>query len=212
MSETILDEVCLRNPVLAGLRGDVIAAAGVLSRCWQQGGTLFLAGNGGSRCDAEHMAGELLKGFHRRRPLEASQQEWLRGQFGDDGAFLGQGLQGGLRAIVLGSADGLASAVANDNHADLVYAQHLYSLARPGDVLLAISTSGNARNVLLACMTARLRRLTVIGMTGQTGGSLRQACDICLRVPARETYLVQELHLPLYHCLCAMVEAEFFAV
>ncbi|MBN2451450.1 MAG: SIS domain-containing protein [Lentisphaeria bacterium] len=207
---TSFEELCLRSPELgqvAQVFGEMVK---VCRECLEADGTLYLAGNGGSRADADHIAGELMKGFLRQRRIPTHEALQLEQDGNGDGRLLGERLQRGLRALVLGSCDALSTAVANDTDADLIFAQPLYVLGRARDVLLAISTSGNARNVLLACRVARLRGMRTIALTGQDGGTLRSLADVCLRVPATETYRVQELHLPLYHCLCATLEEAFF--
>ncbi len=202
-------ELMRRFPVLEPLRADLERAAARIGDALEQGGTLFLCGNGGSAADCEHIAGELLKGFLLKRALPETEAAALRGR-GPDGEYLAGKLQRGLRAVTLTGHPALSSAVINDNGGDLAFAQQLWALARPGDVLLAISTSGNARNVVLTALAGRARGVTVIGLTGAGGGRLRELADLCLGVPDRETFRVQELHLPLYHALCAMLESRFF--
>lgn len=209
--DTHLRTLCQRLPELQDVAADIQTAAACCIAAFRAGGTLYLCGNGGSFSDAEHIAGELMKGFLRRRPLPAAEQELLRADHGDDGILLARALQGGLRAVVLGAERSLSTAVGNDNDPALIFAQPLYALSRPGDVLLGLSTSGNARNVALACQVARCRGLRTIGLTGRSGGRLRQLSDLCIRVPADETYRVQELHVAVYHCLCAMLEEAFFS-
>ena len=181
----------------------ITQAARMIIHCFKQGGKVLLCGNGGSACDCAHIAGELLKGFLKKRPLPAE----LCARIGEEWAGK---LQMGLPAIDLTAHSALISAVANDLDAANVYAQQVLAYGKPGDVLLCISTSGNAKNVTCAAMTARALGLTVIGLTGRTGGRLNALSDICIRVPEDETYKVQELHLPVYHYLCAAVEARFF--
>jgi len=166
--------------------------------CYRAGGKLLLCGNGGSAADCEHIVGELMKGFLLPRKTDLFTEEPLCR------------LQGGLPAISLTGQPGLSSAVNNDLDGRLVYAQQLMGLGRPGDVLLAISTSGNANNCCLAAQTAKRLGMTVIAMTGEKGGRLAELCDILLNVPETETYKVQQLHLPLYHALCARLEACFY--
>jgi len=180
-----------------------------LSRCFAAGGTLFLCGNGGSMADVLHISGELLKSYARRRPLPERLRDKLTAQ--PDGELLTRNLEPGLRAVVLGANTILSSAVANDMpDRDVGYAQELLALARPGDVLLGISTSGNARNVVYAAQVARALSLTVIAFTGESGGRLAELADIALRVPATRTDRVQELHIQCYHALCEMLENDFF--
>ncbi|MDX6767156.1 MAG: SIS domain-containing protein [Candidatus Methylacidiphilales bacterium] len=192
-----------RCPALAPLRQDVAAAHDLLLHSVRQGGHLLLAGNGGSAADCEHWSGELLKGFKSKRPLGADQQAAL-------GSDIGPKLQGGIPAIPLTGFPGLATAFGNDVDPVLTYAQLVWALGRPGDVFIAISTSGNAANVGFAARTARTKGLKVLGLTGETGGKLAPLCDLCLRVPSTETFRIQEYHLPIYHCLCLMLEDALF--
>ncbi|MBN1248829.1 MAG: SIS domain-containing protein, partial [Anaerolineae bacterium] len=176
----------------------------------QLGGTLYLCGNGGSMADALHISGELLKSYAHPRPLHEGLTRGLEAQ--PDGPLLLRNLEGGLRAVVLGANPALASAVANDRpDRDVGLAQELAALAHSGDVLLGISTSGNARNVAYAVQAARALSVTTIGLTGAGGGRLAQLADITIRVPAERTDRIQELHVLCYHALCEMLEVELFA-
>ena len=208
--EMHLQELVRRFPVLADSAPALAQAVAMVGASLDAGGTLYVCGNGGSAADSEHIAGELMKGFLHRRPLSAAAAAGLKDTFGADGAYLAAKLQCGLRAVALTGHPALATAVANDNGGDLVFAQQLQALGRRGDVLLGITTSGNSRNVLLAAMTARSLGVKVIGMTGQGGGKLAALADLMLCVPERETFKIQELHLPLYHALCAMLETRAF--
>ncbi len=194
---------------LASLAPALACAFEVIGGALERGGALYLAGNGGSLSDALHISGELLKSFAAPRPLPADLAARLRAD--PAAAGLAEHLQAGLRAHVLGINPALSSAVANDIALPGIgLAQELLALARPGDVLLGISTSGRARNVLLAVTLARALGLTTIGLTGQAPNPLAAAVEIALAVPERETYRVQELHIVLYHALCLMLEARFF--
>ena len=210
MDDVRIDELCQRIPSLQVVIPQFRAAYALCQTAFLTGGTLFICGNGGSHADAGHISGELMKGFLRPRPLEEREQTRLCEQFGAPGALLARRLQRGLRTQVLGADGALTTAVSNDTDGDLIFAQPLYVMARPGDVLLALSTSGNARNVIMACRVAILKGLPIIGFSGAIGGLLAGLASVCLCVPASETYLIQELHLPLYHCLCALLEEEFF--
>jgi D-sedoheptulose 7-phosphate isomerase len=205
-----LNELLDRYPCLSVCRQAIAAAMDALIECYQRDGMVYTCGNGGSAADADHIVGELLKGFVRRRPLPPADQEFLRDKAGADGDYLATRLQCGLRAMSLLSQPGLLSAVANDLGGDLGPAQQLYGMGRTGDVLIALSTSGNARNVALACQVAKLKGMPIIGMTGEGGGRLAELADICIKVPEKETYRIQELHLPVYHALCQAVEIFFF--
>ncbi|MDR0867559.1 MAG: SIS domain-containing protein [Planctomycetota bacterium] len=197
-------------PALAVCAGAWRQTVAAVLTCQQNGGTLFVAGNGGSGADAEHIAGEMLKGFLLPRPLTAAQKEKFAAQ-GLDGEQLAKKLQRGLRCVSLLSHPAFASAFANDVDADLIYAQQLFALARTGDVVLGISTSGNAENIRQLFITARALNLTTVLLTGNRRGAAEKYADLILAVPAAATPQIQELHLPLYHALCAEVEARFFA-
>ena len=192
-----------RCPQLDCCRQDVEKTFSSLRECFQAGGKLLLCGNGGSAADAEHWAGELLKGFGQKRPLSQAEKQSLP-------EALGLKLQGALPVIPLTGFVSLSTAFANDVDPDLIFAQLVWGLGRPGDVLVGISTSGNARNVCAAMDAAKARGVHRIGLSGRTGGRLNSHCDLCIKVPADETYLIQELHLPIYHCLCLMLEDNFF--
>ncbi|MDR0449871.1 MAG: SIS domain-containing protein [Treponema sp.] len=192
------------------LRDEILAAAALLAASYRKGGQVLICGNGGSSSDAEHIVGELMKGFLLKRPLPPEDIAWFERQYGPAGRSLAENLQGALPAIALGAHSSLTSAVANDLSADSVYAQGVMGYGGENSVLIGISTSGNAKNVIAAAMTARFRKMKVIGLTGKTGGGLRPLCDICLSVPETETYLVQQQHLALYHFLAAWVESELF--
>lgn len=197
-------EILLQNyPQLSVCAPQIEAAFDLLKTSYQAGGKLLLCGNGGSASDADHIAGELLKGFKSRRPLPPD----LRARFGDT---LTDKLQGALPAIPLGNFTALNTAYLNDVDGEYTYAQLVLGLGKPGDVLLGISTSGNAKNVNHAFRTARGLGLKTIGLTGENGGEFRNNCDVCIHAPAQETYRIQEFHLPIYHALCLMLEAEFF--
>ena len=203
--DQVIENLIAQNPALEPTIPDLQRAFNAIHLCFEAGGTLFLAGNGGSMADALHISGELLKSFARARPLPDSLVNKLASQ--PDGALLARNLQNGMRAIVLGANPSLASAVANDMpDRDVNLAQELAALARPGDVFLGISTSGNARNVCLAAQMARALNLTTIALTGQSGGQLAALAELAIRVPAQATPRVQELHIQCYHALCEMLE------
>jgi phosphoheptose isomerase len=196
-------------PALSACADDLVKAFWRIVRCFDTGGTLFLCGNGGSMADALHISGELEKSFYLPRPLAAGLRERLTGLPG--GAELAEHLQQGLRAIPLGANPAMSSAVLNDNPLPTAgLAQELLALAHPGDVLLAISTSGKAKNAIQAALTARALNLSVISLTGQAGGALAEQAEIAIRAPAQSTPDVQALHIHLYHTLCAMLEEHYF--
>lgn len=209
-SQTPIARLIARYPALAPLAADFRAAAEMLIACYRGGGKLLLCGNGGSASDCLHIAGEMLKGFTSTRPLPDADRAALAARYGDEGARLGLLLQQGLPAIALPGALTLTTAMANDVDADLIYAQGVMALGKPGDVLLCLSTSGAAKNVLAAARVARWRGLTVIGLTGKTGGQLVPLCDLALIAPGATTAEIQEHHLPIYHALCEAVEVALF--
>ncbi|MBO4618555.1 MAG: SIS domain-containing protein [Victivallales bacterium] len=205
-------EILLQNyPQLADCKAEIEHAAQIVIACQEQGGTLFTCGNGGSCADADHISGELLKGFCKKRPMAKEEREALAAKSPDVAELLSTRLQQGLRCVSLMNFPGAGSAVRNDLGGELDVAQVLYALGRSGDVLLGISTSGNAKNVRYAVAVARLKGMKVLGMTGEGGGTLAQLADVAICVPSRETYRIQEYHLPIYHALCRMVEDHFFA-
>jgi D-sedoheptulose 7-phosphate isomerase len=207
---TFIEELIGRYPQLKDISYKLNEAAERLIRCYQNGNKVLICGNGGSSSDSDHIAGELLKGFEEKRPLDDYIKNRLLSVSAKRGQFLSEKLQTGLPAISLSAHAGLVTAVANDTDAHLIYAQQVIGFGNPGDVLLGISTSGNAQNVLDAAITARAVEMSVIGLTGETGGKLKALCDILINVPEKRTSYVQELHLPVYHALCLMVENHFF--
>ena len=207
---SILDDLLCRYPVLQPCRKSIWDAYVVLRECFLNDKALFTCGNGGSAADSDHIVGEIVKGFTKKRPLSIEEQKSFVENGENEGGILGDKLQQGFRAFNLMSQSAIWSAVANDLDSDMGAGQQLWSLGRSGDVLLGISTSGNARNVAMAVQVARVRGIQVIGLTGKNGGRLARKADICICVPEKDTYKVQELHLPVYHALCMMVEHSFF--
>jgi D-sedoheptulose 7-phosphate isomerase len=204
---TFLSNLLERYPILSSVQGELCKAHREIHKSLVAGGTLFLCGNGGSAADCEHIVGELMKGFLSVRPLSDARRKKLEEECSvQDAEFLSNNLQTGLRAISLVSHPSLATAMSNDVSAELIFAQQLNALGRSGDVLLAISTSGNARNVVLSAAVAWSLDMKVVALTGRVGGDLRRYADILIAVDETETFKVQELHLPVYHTLCAMLE------
>ncbi len=210
--QQIVDELVERYPRLLQIKGDLVQAYQLLETCYAQGGKLLVAGNGGSCADGEHIVGELMKGFVKRRELPQELQQRLRQEEENHGKLLAESLQGSLPAIALTNHSGLSTAFANDVDADMVYAQQLCGYGQPGDVFLGISTSGNAKNVDYAVTVAKAKGIKVIGLTGKDGGRLAQRADVALVVPEQETFKIQELHLPVYHVLCLLLEERFFVL
>lgn len=208
--QDILDELMTRYPKLEAIRQPILDAYQMIVTCYENGGKLLLAGNGGSCADAEHIVGELMKGFVKRRPLSDELKAKLCAEDEANGALLADSLQGGLPAIALNNHTALNSAFSNDVDADMIYAQQMCGYGMPGDVFVGISTSGNSKNVDYAVTTARAKGVKVIGLTGRDGGKLGRRADVALIVPETETFKIQELHLPVYHALCLLVEEHFF--
>ena len=205
-----LDRLLSVYPMLTGCQDDILLAFNVLLQCYQSGNKVLICGNGGSAADAEHIVGELMKGFTLRRTLDSAKRSALAAVCGSDGAFIADHLQGALPAISLVSHSALITAYANDVHADMIFAQQVYGYGKKGDVLIGLSTSGNSKNVVYAIKTARAFGITTIGMTGAAGGKMAGECSVLIRVPAQSPYEVQEFHQPVYHALCAMIEVELF--
>jgi len=208
---TRIEQLISTYPELEACATDIQATFEILRTCYRHGGKLLTCGNGGSAADAEHIVGELMKGYLLKRPIPAEMRLKLASISQQDGDYLANQLQDALPAISLVSQTSLLSAIANDTAADMVYAQQVYAYGREGDVLIGLSTSGNSRNVIYAMQVARAMGLHTIGLTGPTGGVLKPLCDICICVPGESTPVIQERHLPIFHVLCAMLEEEFFA-
>ncbi len=199
-----------RYPQLSTARESIIEAYLVMEKCYKNDGKLLAAGNGGSAADSEHIAGELMKRFKRPRPVEPSFAEKLIAVDCVRGPVLAQNLEKSLTAIPLVAHESLTTAYINDVDGYGVFAQQLYGFGRPGDVFLGISTSGNSQNILNAAVVAKAMDIKVIGLTGADGGELAGLADVVVKAPETETYKIQELHLPIYHCWCLMLENKFF--
>lgn len=205
-----LEELISRYPELLPVENEIRKVAECLIMCYQQGLKVLVCGNGGSCSDSDHIVGELMKGFEHKRPIGETLKKQLLKFAGERGKYLSEKLQQGLSAISLTAHSALITAVANDTDSDLVFAQQVIGYGNAGDVLIGISSSGNSQNVVDAIITAKAKGMVVIGLTGETGGKMKSFCDILINVPGRRTAFVQELHLPVYHTLCLMVENFFF--
>ena len=199
-----------RYPTLGDMRAQLINAIERLVQCVEKGGKILVCGNGGSAADSLHIVGELMKSFVLKRRIAPELQAALKAQWGDQADYYIENLEGTVPAISLVNEVSLMTAYSNDKAPDLVFAQQVFGYGRPGDVLLAISTSGNSANVLHAARIARTLGLEVISMTGEGGGKLKDLSDVLLAVPSRVTYQIQEYHLPIYHAICLALEAQFF--
>ena len=206
-----IDLLVERYPSLETAKEDIIAAYLLMEESYENGGKLLVAGNGGSAADAEHIVGELMKGFKLPRKPEADFAEKLVAENQELGAVLAENLQGALPAIALDGHPALSTAYMNDCEPLLCFAQQVNGYGKSGDVFLGISTSGNSKNVLYAATTAHAKGMKVIGLTGAKDSKLKDMSDVCIKAPQTETYMIQELHLPIYHCLCLMLEDNFFA-
>ena len=206
-----IDLLMERYPSLESAKNDIVAAYLLLEESYENGGKLLVAGNGGSAADAEHIVGELMKGFKLPRKPEADFAEKLVEENQELGSVLAENLQGALPAIALDGHPALSTAYMNDCEPLLCFAQQVNGYGKSGDVFLGISTSGNSKNVLYAATTAHAKGMKVIGLTGAKDSKLKDMSDVCIKAPQTETYMIQELHLPIYHCLCLMLEDKFFA-
>lgn len=206
-----IDLLMERYPSLESAKNDIVAAYLLLGESYKNGGKLLVAGNGGSAADAEHIVGELMKGFKLPRKPEADFAEKLVEENQELGSVLAENLQGALPAIALDGHPALSTAYMNDCEPLLCFAQQVNGYGKSGDVFLGISTSGNSKNVLYAATTAHAKGMKVIGLTGAKDSKLKDMSDVCIKAPQTETYMIQELHLPIYHCLCLMLEDRFFA-
>lgn len=199
-----------RYPSLISCQKEIYAATDAIINAYKHNGKLITAGNGGSAADAEHIVGELMKGFILPRKLSENISEKIK-KVSQNSEYLIKNLQMPLRAVSLVNQIALGTAFANDQAPDLVFAQQILGLGDDSDVFLAISTSGNSKNILYAVEVAKSMNITTVCLTGKSGGKLKDMADIAINVPETETYKIQELHLPVYHALCIAVEAEFFS-
>ncbi len=205
-----MSELYTRYPSLNPCKEDIENAIKTIIACYENGGKLLLCGNGGSAADSLHIAGELMKGFLKKRPMSEEKRAEMKKNAPEIPDEILDKLQEGLPAIALMDSAALFTAFLNDVDPDLVYAQGVNAMGREGDVLIAISTSGNAKNCHAAALTAKAIGMKVISLSGEGGGKLAGTADVAIRVPEKETFKVQELHLPVYHELCARTEAHFY--
>lgn len=210
MQKKILDELIERYPVLSVCKEDIKAAYDMISECYLGDGKLLVAGNGGSAADAEHIVGELMKEFKKNRYLDDDMRKKIMAINSELGNDLCENLQGALTAIALTGNVALSTACLNDVNGAIGFAQQVLGYGRKNDVFLGITTSGNSRNILNAIVTARAKDMGTIALTGKGGGKAKALADVAIVVPENETYKIQELHLPIYHALCLMLEDSFF--
>ena len=204
-----LTQMITRFPTLAPLEAPMRAAFDLLKQTYENGGKVLICGNGGSAADSEHIVGELMKGFMQKRKIPESVRDKII-KSSANGEYICDNLQGALPAISLVSHTALITAYINDVAADMIFAQQVYGYAKPGDCLIGMSTSGNAKNVLYAAEVAKAMDMKTIALTGESGGALKDVCDVSIKAPSSITPEIQEYHLPIYHTLCMMIEEEFF--
>ncbi len=205
-----LESLMERIPQIEACRQSITDSFDMIVSCYRNGGKLLVCGNGGSAADAEHIVGELMKEFRLKRRIPDEDKRKLMGKIPDHGDEIASGLQLALPAISLVSQMSLLTAFANDVNTNMAFAQQVYGYGKEGDVLIAISTSGNSENILNAARVAHAFGIRVIGLTGETGGLLGPLCDVAICAPEEKTFLIQEMHVPIYHTLCAMIEEEFY--
>jgi len=210
MVQNEFDLLFIHYPVLKDCGKSIVDAYQLLSHCYHHKGLIMVCGNGGSAADAEHMVGELMKGFKLRRPLNKAQCLLLQATFPDDSDFLSENLQQAIPAISLVSQTSVLTAIVNDVKSEMVFAQLVSGYGKSGDALIGLSTSGNSKNVVNACKVAKAFGIHTIGFTGEQESLLSEICDVTIRVPAQDVYRVQKLHLPVYHTLCTMLEIDAF--
>lgn len=211
-TKKIIDNLILEYSSLKNCYNNILKALYDILKCYNNNKKIIVCGNGGSATDAQHIVGELMKSFVLPRKLNLEKQNKIKKSFPDSSEYLINNLQTPLPAISLLGEIGLITAYANDVVSDLIFAQQILGYGNSGDILIAISTSGNSKNILYASEIAKVCEMEIIGLTGNKGGKLKNICDILINVPSDTTSKIQELHLPIYHALCMAVENEFFGL
>lgn len=209
-AENLLQDLLKRYPILNDIKQTLFDAYEIIKKSYEKGGKLLICGNGGSAADADHIVGELMKSFSIRRSITSDVKEFMKENYGKTGIYMSEKLEGALPAISLSCQSALNTAFANDVDADLIYAQQVMGYGNKGDVLLGISTSGNSINTVYAMMAAKAKGLSVVGLVGRDGGEFIKYCDVLINVGGTNTPEIQELHLPVYHTLCSMLEIHFY--
>ena len=205
-----IDELCIRYPVLSVCKNDIEKAAEALIESFENGGKLLVAGNGGSCADSDHISGELLKSFVKKRRPSAELIDSIRKINPETGDYLADKLQGSLPVIALTNNTALMTASLNDVDGNVMFAQQVNGYGKEGDVFLVISTSGNSKDIVYPTVVAKAKGLMTVALTGKDGGKLKDIADICIVVPEQEIFKIQELHLPVYHALCLEIEEYFW--
>ena len=209
-TDELREELFTRYPKLEACRDSILEAFEALLAMYKSGGKLLLAGNGGSAADSDHISGELTKSFLFNRAIPSELEDNLFKLFGEDGKNLSEHLEGGLPAVPLTTMSASNTAFSNDKDPKTAFAQLVNALGKKGDIFLGITTSGNSENIIKALMVAKAKGIKSIALTGRTGGKCKGLADICICAPEDETFKIQELHLPIYHALCTMIESELF--
>lgn len=205
-----IEKLCKRHPALVSCKEDIERAIGLIKECYRNGNKILTCGNGGSAADAEHIVGELMKGSRKKRKVSPNFCKQVSKVYPKEAKKICDNLQIPLSAISLTSHISFTTAFNNDMNPEFTFAQQLFGLGKQGDVLIALSTSGKAKNVVNACKLAKVLGIKTIALTGKSGGELKNICDIVIRTPEEETLLIQEYHLPIYHTICSAIENEFF--
>lgn len=205
-----IDELCIRYPVLSVCKNDIEKAAEALIESFENGGKLLVAGNGGSCADSDHISGELLKSFVKKRRPSVELLDSIRKINPETGDYLSDKLQGALPVIALTNNTALMTASLNDVDGNVMFAQQVNGYGKEGDIFLGISTSGNSKDIVYPTVVAKAKGLRTVALTGKDGGKLKGIADICIVVPEQETFKIQELHLPVYHALCLEIEEYFW--
>lgn len=209
-TKRIIDQLFDRYAPLKSCKKSFEEAFLILLNCYKNEGKVLVCGNGGSAADSEHIVGELMKSFLLKREVSVDVKQKIMTASPGDCDYIIKNLQGTLPAISLVSQSALSTAFINDVSPDMVFAQQVAGYARENDVLICLSTSGNSQNVIYAIKVAKALKVKTIGLTGAAGGSMKDLCDVLINVPADQTFMVQEYHLPVYHTLCAALESELF--
>lgn len=210
-AEKILQEYKQKYEFIKKVEKEIISTIEIINNCICHKGKLLVCGNGGSNSDADHIAGELLKGFHKKRPLSEKEKEKLA-VFGEEGKILAQNTQGSIPIINLGTHTSLMTAVINDIGGEYIFSQQVMGFGMTEDVFIGITTSGNSKNILNAAMIAKMKGMKLIGLTGESGGKLKEFCDICICVPSKYTPDIQDMHTSVYHAICAAVEEQYWEI
>lgn len=209
-TKNLIKNLIVRYPLLKNIEENIHLALEELKNTYNNGGKILVCGNGGSAADSLHIVGELMKSFVISRKIKEEQQKKIREFFPEDAEYFINNLQEGIPSLSLVNEVGLITAYGNDNTADLVFAQQVYGNGKKGDTLIVISTSGNSKNVIYAMKLAKIKEIKIISLTGRDGGKIKTLSDININVNEKETYKIQEYHLPIYHNLCLALENELF--